>query len=364
MEGVAIVKLSKETKARIRGAWGNALIVKMFGKFMGFHYLHRMVMSLWKPQCRVDCMDLGSGLFLFNFEAREDMDRVLSGGPWFIGGHFVAIRLWEPNFKASTTKVNTVAVWVRLNELPVEYYDIAVLRDIGNAIGPVLKVDANTASGTRGRYARICVQVDISKPLVKTILIGKLIQGVIYEGIGALCFTCGRLGHRKDDCLHVIRGPKVQRNDQHIEGERNESREVACDTSEEDGYGPWMVVNRKKTGPRRMKPVDPVTTGGSSSSLVSPTKTIIEKTEAQITFGGPRISQNRNSVEPEGLEERAIACNLAERQTMADKSRSNGNPVLEDCDHHVMKEGKVLSGVSCQQANGLTKHGRVRSTRP
>nr|POF16064.1 hypothetical protein CFP56_45051 [Quercus suber] len=83
--------------------------------------------------------------FLFKFEAKEDMDRVLSGGPWFIRGHFVAIRLWEPNFKASMVEVNTVVVWVRLNELPVEYYDVAELREIGNAIRPVLKVNASIA---------------------------------------------------------------------------------------------------------------------------------------------------------------------------------------------------------------------------
>ena len=48
------------------------------------------------------------------------MDRVLSGGAWFFGGHFVVVRSWESNFKASTAKVNTVVVWVKLNELPIE----------------------------------------------------------------------------------------------------------------------------------------------------------------------------------------------------------------------------------------------------
>lgn len=52
--------------------------------------------------------------------------------------------------------VSTIAVWVRLNELPVEYYDAVILREIRNAIGPVLKVDTNTASRARGRYAHLC----------------------------------------------------------------------------------------------------------------------------------------------------------------------------------------------------------------
>lgn len=52
-------------------------------------------------------------------------------------------------------------VWVRLNELPIKYYDAHMLREIRNAIRPVLRVDVNTVTGARGRYARICVQIDV-----------------------------------------------------------------------------------------------------------------------------------------------------------------------------------------------------------
>lgn len=86
-KGFTTVKLSKETKIKVRGAWSNALIVKVFGRTVGYHYLHRMNLSMWKPQCRVDCLDLGKDFFLFKFETKEDMDRVLEGGLWFFGGH-------------------------------------------------------------------------------------------------------------------------------------------------------------------------------------------------------------------------------------------------------------------------------------
>lgn len=86
----------------------------------------------------------------------------------------MALRLWEPNFKASMVMVSTIAVWVRLNELLVEYYDAMVLWEIGSAIRLVLKMDTNTAIGTQGRYASFCVQIDLSKPLVRTIQVRKL----------------------------------------------------------------------------------------------------------------------------------------------------------------------------------------------
>lgn len=101
-------------------------------------------------------------------------------------------------------------VWVRLNELPIELYEKNVLRQIGEAIGKVLRIDTHTTMEARGKYARFCVQIDINKPLTNTIVIGRFEQLVMYEGIQSLCFSCGRIGHQKDDCLFIIRkGKKV-----------------------------------------------------------------------------------------------------------------------------------------------------------
>ena len=63
------------------------------------------------------------------------------GGPWFVVGHYLSIRSWEPNFKPSSACVSLVAVWVRLLKLPIEYYEPLVLQDIGQAIGPILRIN-------------------------------------------------------------------------------------------------------------------------------------------------------------------------------------------------------------------------------
>lgn len=81
---------------------------------------------------------------------------MLKGGPWFIGGHYLSIRCWEPKFRAETAKLSTVAVWIRLPGLPIEYYEPLVLKDIGLAIGPMLRIDTQTAIEVRGRFARLC----------------------------------------------------------------------------------------------------------------------------------------------------------------------------------------------------------------
>ena len=80
----------------------------------------------------------------------------------------------EPDFKPALTSVSSIAVWVRLDELPNEYYNAEALQLIGKTIGNVLKVDTFTASETQGRFVRICVQVKVEKPLATTVMIGKL----------------------------------------------------------------------------------------------------------------------------------------------------------------------------------------------
>ena len=47
----------------------------------------------------------------------------------------------EPYFKAFEAKLSFVAMWVRLPKLPIELYDVVVLREIGSAIRPILRID-------------------------------------------------------------------------------------------------------------------------------------------------------------------------------------------------------------------------------
>nr|POE61354.1 uncharacterized protein CFP56_66724 [Quercus suber] len=149
-EGFASVCLSKETKQRIRAPWTNALIVKVFGKNVGYNYLHSKLLDLWKLTGRVDMVDFSRDFFLLRFSVDEDLEVVLKKGPWFVGGHFLSIQRWEVNFKPSEALVSSVAVWVKLNELPIEYYNAIVLRQIGQALGMILRVDMHTALEAKG----------------------------------------------------------------------------------------------------------------------------------------------------------------------------------------------------------------------
>lgn len=56
-------------------------------------------------------------------------------------------------------------------------------------------MDVFTAMGVRANFARICVQVDLDRPLPPYIWMGKWKNMVQYEGFTSICFECGRVGH-------------------------------------------------------------------------------------------------------------------------------------------------------------------------
>lgn len=83
------------------------------------------------------------------------------------------------------------------------------------------------------------------------------------------------------------------------------TQEVVVEGNDEDGYRPWMVVNRRKTRPKGMKPEDPTKSNWiGSSSLVRPNRLMMDKLEAQASLSDLRHKTNGNSGRLEVSEEK------------------------------------------------------------
>ncbi|GKV23277.1 hypothetical protein SLEP1_g33025 [Rubroshorea leprosula] len=195
---IPTILISKEEKKRIRTPWINSIIIKAFGtESAGYNFIYPRIKAQWKPRGRMDCIDLGYDFFLIRFQERDDLLRVINGGPWFVGPYYLTICQWEPAFNPEKAAFTTTAIWARLPRLPIEYYDVKILERIGKLLGTPLRIDAHTASQSRGQYARICIQVDLDEPLVPYVRIGTHVQKVLYEGPVALCFSCGCVEHKE-----------------------------------------------------------------------------------------------------------------------------------------------------------------------
>lgn len=75
-----------------------------------------------------------------------------------------------------------------------------VLFGMGNILWKTIKIDRTTGGVMKGKYARVCIELDLNKPLVPSISIYGRVQHVEYEGLLKICFKCGQYGHRQIEC--------------------------------------------------------------------------------------------------------------------------------------------------------------------
>ncbi|XP_028086504.1 uncharacterized protein LOC114287372 [Camellia sinensis] len=185
---------------KIREPWKKCLIVRLLGKTIGYKLFMLKMSKIWGLQADFEALDIGNGFFIVKFDMVEDYTKVYTGGPWIVLDHYVTVRKWQQDFKSDDAEEDTTAIWVRFPNLPIEYYNEKVLFHIAKALGVPLKVDINIAMVARGKYARVCVEIDLQKPLISHFTIGKYTYGVKYEHLHSLCFSCGRVGHRQESC--------------------------------------------------------------------------------------------------------------------------------------------------------------------
>jgi hypothetical protein len=222
--------------------------VKLLGRKIGYKALETRLKQMWVRNGIINIVDIGNDFFLVTFTSREDHYRALIDGPWMIYDNYLVVREWSPNFHPSGEVIEKVAVWVRFSGLPIEYYDNKMLHFIGNRIGRTVKVDRTTQSQARGKYARLCVEVDLTKPLLAMFQIKDRYYKVEYEGLHMLCLACGTFGHYKEGCVAKVNNT-VWNGEQTTENARKEGPVNTSSVQE----GPWQVVQKTR---RPRKKVD------------------------------------------------------------------------------------------------------------
>lgn len=104
-------------------------------------------------------------------------------GHWIIQDHYLTVRRWKSDFVPTEATIDATLAWIRFPGLSTVYYDENALRATATCIDQPVKIDSNIALATIGKFARICVEVDLTKPLVGQFLPDGKWQKVEYEGL-------------------------------------------------------------------------------------------------------------------------------------------------------------------------------------
>ncbi|KAF1869450.1 hypothetical protein Lal_00022895, partial [Lupinus albus] len=158
----------------------------------------------------------------------------------------------------------------------IDFLADGFLLPIASAIGRPFKIDTNTLRFARGRFARICVEIDLSHPVVGKVCVQGNWHKVEYEGLHIICTFCGCYGHVSRNCAlhqattaHVfpkdLSSSAVSKahdsigggNPRTVEGgdpspptipAMNSALNVAENqaTTTSEMHGEWLIVSRKK----------------------------------------------------------------------------------------------------------------------
>lgn len=140
-------------------------------------------------------------------------------------------------------------------------YDKHILARLGNQIGRTLRVDESTFRASRGKFARVSVEIDLNKPLISKFVFAEKVHRVEYEGLHTICFECGIFCHGKENC------PTMKKDDQ----PNNEGNSTSSDSPQlcdnpslaqdmnqsanpelENAYGAWMLAQAPKRRGRKL----------------------------------------------------------------------------------------------------------------
>ncbi|RYR19068.1 hypothetical protein Ahy_B03g063745 [Arachis hypogaea] len=189
-------------------------------------------------------------------------------------GRRISLLVFSRRLEAVWEKQNTIASWKRLPGLDIKYYEEDMLKRIGNVVRTMLKVDANnTTRKTRKKFAKLCIQLDLTEPLLSYHFINRAKYMVEYKGSYNICFSCGMVSHEKASCpknkgavekgapeaavgecsMAKKLGERNVKSDQDNPGDNKSDKGKRVMEVEENGYGPWMMVQRITHGKQAIK---------------------------------------------------------------------------------------------------------------
>lgn len=82
---------SKEGKVRLYQPWMYSVIVKVYGRTVGYKFLSTKLLEVWKLNDPLNLIDMGNDIFLINFKNVENFRKALHEGPWFLGKYFLIV---------------------------------------------------------------------------------------------------------------------------------------------------------------------------------------------------------------------------------------------------------------------------------
>ncbi|XP_042939572.1 uncharacterized protein LOC122274614 [Carya illinoinensis] len=160
--------------------------------------------KVWKCESWLQFSEVGLNKFLIEFHKELDMIRVINGRPWSLDRWLICLQVFDGSMSINEVPFNKEEFWIQAFNLPFDFMNQDFGYQLGSSIGRVLKVHADNRGIGWGRFLRLRVEVDITKPLLRglflTVESKKMWVPFKYERLPSLCFKCGVIKHSQASC--------------------------------------------------------------------------------------------------------------------------------------------------------------------
>jgi hypothetical protein len=169
--------------------------------------LERAMQKAWGLHRSAQFRDIGENRFVVRFSSEGDWKHVKRGGPWQFDFNVVLIKDYDGSVRPSDMVFDSLDIWVRVLDLPMDMMNRAYGELIGDWVGKYIDTDVDEDGIAWGKDLRIRASIKVNQPLMWGVNpkesedeeVGKWFD-LKYEKVPHFCFDCGCLVHEEDKC--------------------------------------------------------------------------------------------------------------------------------------------------------------------
>lgn len=152
-------------------------------------------------------MLLGRGYYNIQLPCLELRNKILDKRTWGLKPGVMRVQRWIQSFNPYKVNTNLAQVWVRFFEIPMEFFQPKIIHALASALGTVIKIDDRTTKRTMCHYARVLIEIDMTKGCEDFIMFESedqvLFNSIKYEQLPQFYNHCGIIGHSLTNCRAV-----------------------------------------------------------------------------------------------------------------------------------------------------------------
>lgn len=192
IDGQTVVQLEVQDVKKEEEKWSATLIAYIVGENPGYNVMRRYIAQHWLDIGEQDLFLHEDDYYVIKFQNMDDMHRIFHVGPHTIRNRSIILKPWTPDFDISKEFLTDILLWVIFPKLPMSCWGNEALSKIASAVGKPLFADECTTKQTRISYARMLIEVNVTKTLTTEIMVmdprGKVFQQAIgYEWKPVYC---------------------------------------------------------------------------------------------------------------------------------------------------------------------------------